>query len=127
MLRIGDRVQWSFFGKTGDTGTVLRVFPRPKRPQPGGVRAMVEVRWDANGYVGRVEDRKLKCLGKVVKTCKCGRSFSSPEWSGLRHVGEQVTESERLVYRLEMRNCPCGSTIGIERRQRKTGAVLKSA
>ena len=61
--RPGDRVRWSFWGQTGDTGTVLRVWPRdPRRRQPGGVRAMVEVRWDRSGYTGRVEDRKLEVL-----------------------------------------------------------------
>lgn len=59
-VKPGDRVQLVYFAVVGDTGTVLRVFPRPKRPQSGGVRGMVEVRWDSNGHVGRVEDRKLK-------------------------------------------------------------------
>lgn len=62
-MKPGDRVQWSFWGQTGDTGTVLRVWPKaPGVRHPGGVRAMVEVRWDRNGYVGRVEDRKLALI-----------------------------------------------------------------
>lgn len=58
----GDRVRWDWGGQVGDTGTVLRVWPRDAIPQPGGVRGIVEVKWDSNGYVGRVEDRKLKLI-----------------------------------------------------------------
>lgn len=61
-VKPGDRVRWSYLGQTGDTGVVLRVFPREGRVQPGGVKGMVEVKWDSNGYVGRVEDRKLTRL-----------------------------------------------------------------
>lgn len=121
--RPGQKVRWDFLGQTGDTGTVLRVWPRkgPGR-QPGGVRAMVEVKWDSNGHTGRVEDRKLKVLGRPVKTCKCGLAYSRPEWEGLALVGTQPSDTERLLITLELRNCRCGSTICIERRQRKAAA-----
>jgi hypothetical protein len=60
---------------------------------------------------------------KVWKTCKCGRSYSKTEWGALELCGEQRSESERLLYRLEMRHCACGSTIGIEYRARKPSAT----
>ena len=61
--KVGQKVRWNFAGKNGDTGVVLRVIPRPKHTiQLGGVRAMVEVRWDSTGWTGTVEDRKLVVL-----------------------------------------------------------------
>ena len=51
---------------------------------------------------------------KVIKTCGCGRSYTRAEWEKLHFVGVQETESSRTRYRLEMRNCICRSTIGVE-------------
>jgi hypothetical protein len=45
----------------------------------------------------------------VVKVCACGEVFSASQWSALRYVGEQDDGVERI----ELRNCPCGSTIAI--------------
>ena len=59
----GDQVQWVFLGKTGDLGEVLRVFPCKRL---GGVKAVLEVRW-RNGYVGRVEDRKVRKIVEIAK------------------------------------------------------------
>lgn len=56
---------------------------------------------------------------KVWKRCKCGRSYSKSEWANLHYVGPIVSETEKMVFTLEMRNCLCGSSITIERRQRK--------
>lgn len=56
-FKVGEKVQWSFAGKLGATGTVLRIIRRPTIAS-GGVRSIVEVRW-STGVVGRVEDRKL--------------------------------------------------------------------
>jgi hypothetical protein len=58
-LKVGDRVEWHYFGKVGDTGTVTKVTPRK---MAGGVRALVKVRWDKSGFEGSVEDRKLRKL-----------------------------------------------------------------
>lgn len=49
------------------------------------------------------------CSDRVVKSCGCGRSFSSRGWTRLEYVGLQ-----RDPYGdIELRNCACGSTIGI--------------
>jgi hypothetical protein len=59
----GDRVQWDYLGKKGDTGVVVKV--TPKRLS-GGSRAVVRVKWDKNGHVGAVEDRVLRVLQKAT-------------------------------------------------------------
>ncbi len=45
----------------------------------------------------------------VHKACACGRTFTAHEWSLLVLVGEMVDEVESI----ELRNCPCGSTIAV--------------
>lgn len=46
-----------------------------------------------------------------VKSCGCGRSFTLAEWRRLPFVGEQRFEAP--PYRLELRDCRCGSTIAL--------------
>jgi hypothetical protein len=46
---------------------------------------------------------------KSMKTCGCGRNYSAAEWKLLPYVGRQDDEVEHI----ELRNCPCGSTIGL--------------
>lgn len=58
-IQVGDRVRWSYLGKQGDTGVVLRVTPKQLS---GGSAAIVRVRWDSNGHVGSVEDRVLQVI-----------------------------------------------------------------
>lgn len=79
-IKVGDHVQWSRFGRTGDTGEVLKVTHK-KQPQPGGVFAHVRVRWDSNGHEGTVEDRQLKRLAK-------GSSNARPK--GLSEEGQRA-------------------------------------
>lgn len=45
----------------------------------------------------------------VVKTCACGRGFTASEWAELARVG--VHREGEGHPDLEMRSCPCGSTI----------------
>lgn len=51
-----------------------------------------------------------------VKTCGCGQQFTFLEWKNLQLVGHQhVAEDEHgPALSIELRNCPCGSTIAIE-------------
>lgn len=52
----------------------------------------------------------------AYKQCKCGRAYSKSEWERLPVVGHQLTDDEEGQYDLEMRNCTCGSTLGVERK-----------
>lgn len=85
-VKVGDRIRWSYLGQTGDTGVVLKVLPRGKPGQrkvgSGGVRAMVEVRWDSNKVVGRIEDRKLAL---VVEEKACRHSHPETVCDGQEH------------------------------------------
>ncbi len=55
-------------------------------------------------------------VNKWPKRCACGREHFVGEWSGLPLVGYLVTPEDEKgpLERLELRNCPCGSTISIE-------------
>lgn len=44
------------------------------------------------------------------KVCGCGRRHSAAGWAGLVRVGEHENVDGDL---LELRNCPCGSTLSI--------------
>ena len=50
--------------------------------------------------------------GDLAKTCGCGRKHTWLEWRDLARVGYQVgvDKAERSVA-IELRNCPCGSTL----------------
>ena len=45
------------------------------------------------------------------KACRCGRAFSPADWAALPIVGDWELDED---VRLELRNCPCGSTISVE-------------
>jgi len=47
---------------------------------------------------------------ECVKHCACGLSFDPTEWAALDYVGVSADE----VQRLELRNCPCGSTLAVD-------------
>jgi hypothetical protein len=49
----------------------------------------------------------------IVKVCKCGQRFTQKQWNSLQNVGRMDLEEDGDK-RLELRNCPCGSTIAIE-------------
>jgi hypothetical protein len=61
----------------------------------------------------------------IVKTCpSCQRDFTERAWCLLPSVGAVTSEDETGTYHLEMRNCPCGSTIGIETQVRDAQAHI---
>jgi hypothetical protein len=45
----------------------------------------------------------------TLKRCGCGRCFTRAQWRELQYVGAQADDVETL----ELRNCPCGSTIAV--------------
>lgn len=46
------------------------------------------------------------------KTCACGLMYDEPAWCALPLVGYSDADEDGDK-RIEMRNCPCGSTIAI--------------
>lgn len=48
----------------------------------------------------------------IIKSCKCGRSYTRAEWQSLPLRGHQDQGDDFPV--LELRDCPCRSTLGIE-------------
>lgn len=49
------------------------------------------------------------------KTCTtCGREFTAEQWAALPTKGHQPSEDETGFYDLELKDCTCGSTIGVE-------------
>lgn len=46
-----------------------------------------------------------------MKECACGITYSAEQWADLPLVGEQRFEDGVTM---ELRNCSCGSTMGIE-------------
>ena len=59
----------------------------------------------------RPSSRRILKLDRMehMKTCGCGRHYSAAEWKKLPYVGRQDDEVEHI----ELRNCPCGSTLGV--------------
>jgi hypothetical protein len=53
---------------------------------------------------------------EVIKTCGCGRSYGRKSWRALPFVGRQHTPKDDYgpAETIEMRNCPCGSTLAVE-------------
>jgi hypothetical protein len=60
----------------------------------------------------------------TIAACRCGQSYSINGWAGLPYVGAQHIEADATgpAYDLELRNCSCGSTIGIEIHSRQDTA-----
>lgn len=48
-----------------------------------------------------------------VCTC-CGKAYDACAWAELPLVGFQFSEDESGAYELTLKNCTCGSTIGVE-------------
>lgn len=46
-------------------------------------------------------------------TC-CRRPLTLTDWAALPLIGHQEYEAEGVLYRLELRNCGCGSTLADE-------------
>lgn len=52
----------------------------------------------------------IRYAAPVVKSCRCGRTFTLAAWEDLPEVG---TQPDGDGYVLVLRNCPCGSTLAI--------------
>lgn len=50
----------------------------------------------------------------AFKQCACGVGYSSEQWDALKTVGVQESNDESGFYRCVLKNCTCGSTIGVE-------------
>lgn len=52
----------------------------------------------------------------VFRRCSCGREYTHAEWLSLRDRGVQhVPEfGDEPAYALRLRDCVCGSTMGVE-------------
>lgn len=52
----------------------------------------------------------------IIKRCGCGRQYTDAEWKKLQKVGEQHTAADEFGPEelLELRNCPCKSTLAVE-------------
>lgn len=48
----------------------------------------------------------------AVKVCGCGRVYDKESWFDLQEVGRQDFEEDG-DNRIDVRNCACGSTIGV--------------
>lgn len=59
---------------------------------------------------------ELKAAAVLVATCSaCGRHFTAEDWERLErrgYVGHW--RAHRKLYAIEMRQCPCNGTMGIE-------------
>lgn len=49
----------------------------------------------------------------MVKTCSCGRTHDHDGWLSLKLVGYVGKASGRVWCSVELRNCTCGSTLGV--------------
>jgi hypothetical protein len=50
-----------------------------------------------------------------MKSCNvCKSSYCSHAWAELPLIGIQLSDEDGVRYSLELRNCTCGSTLGIE-------------
>lgn len=66
----------------------------------------------------------------LIKTCGCSLAFTAEGWKALPFVGwsdAYETEWPGLMALDEMRNCPCGSTIAIQRGVRQVLRELATA
>ena len=48
---------------------------------------------------------------ETVKVCSCGKPYTREQWNELKAL---PMWDMGLEYRLELRNCECGSTMGLE-------------
>lgn len=73
-------------------------------------RAIGAVRFLLERTQESVDVCRTAILGQFPKRCRCGRAHDESAWKALPLVGEMGDEVERV----ELRDCPCGSTITIE-------------
>jgi hypothetical protein len=50
--------------------------------------------------------------GPIVKSCRCGKDFTADAWLDLIPIGLMDGGDDYTM--LDLRNCPCGSTICVE-------------
>ncbi len=50
----------------------------------------------------------------IAKRCRCGRTFTREQWLELPYLGVQCFRNADGESDLELRNCPCGSTLANE-------------
>ncbi len=48
----------------------------------------------------------------IIKSCRCGRQFTAHDWLDIKPKGLMDSGEDTSI--LDLRNCPCGSTIGLE-------------
>jgi hypothetical protein len=56
-------------------------------------------------------------MDPIISECGCGKSYTKSQWQSLAEPANNrpmVSSDETGTYSLELRNCPCGSTIGVE-------------
>lgn len=54
-------------------------------------------------------------MSAPAKVCPCcARTYDASAWAALPLLGVQRSEDESGRYELTLKNCDCGSTIGVE-------------
>lgn len=48
-----------------------------------------------------------------IKVCACGRHYTRIAWRALPLVGIQQVDEQPSADDIELRNCECGSTLGL--------------
>lgn len=51
-------------------------------------------------------------VGCIFKSCSCGRQFTANDWLDLHSIGFMDSGDDYTM--LDLRNCPCGSTLASE-------------
>ncbi len=75
-----------------------------------------DLREGARAEKGKLGPRRLDGTNDIIKKCSCGRTYTEAQWKKLKKIGEQKTEADEFgpAELLELRNCPCTSTLAIE-------------
>lgn len=101
---------------SGKNSTTYRVFARWKQFVGDALQSTTEAdaRADAlvalNWAVSAAWDALRDLEQPPPKVCGCGASYSPEEWRRLPLVGRQEADGHALT----LRNCECGSTLGVE-------------
>lgn len=56
-----------------------------------------------------------QAVSAVVASCGCGKRYTADGWAQLKYVGVMPIPAgaDGPAYKLEMRDCPCRSTISV--------------
>ena len=92
------------------------VYSLVERGELAHIRVLNAIRV-APAEVTRFENRPAETSRRrrkpgVVATCSCGTAYTGRTWAKLRWVGKQPQGPDDPP--IELRNCPCGSSIGAE-------------